>query len=104
VEGVKIHHLQVIRGTPMERMFREGKVSPLSWESYPALVSSFLEELPSSVVIHRFIADAPEEKLIAPNWPPKARVLQAIRNYMERKGHWQGRLWEKRGGGRHIES
>jgi len=96
VEGVKIHHLQVIRNTAMEKMFREGKLVPLSWESYPALVSSFLEELPSETAVHRLLSDAPEEILVAPDWPEKERVLQAIREHMEKGGHWQGRLCRKR--------
>jgi len=91
VEGVKIHHLQVIRETRMERMLTEGRVVPLSWESYPSLVTAFLEELPSSTVIHRLLSDAPAEVLIAPEWPARAKVLQAIRDHMLKGGHWQGR-------------
>ena len=98
VEGVKIHHLQIIRKTPMARMLEEGKVVPLSWESYPALVTAFLEELPSSVVVHRLLADAPEDLLLAPRWPEKGKVLAAVREYMEKGGYWQGRVCEKRRG------
>lgn len=100
VEGVKIHHLQIIRETPMERMLEEGKVVPLSRESYPALLTAFLEELPSSMVIHRLLADAPEGLLLAPRWPEKGKVLAAVREYMEKGGHWQGRLWGKKEGRR----
>lgn len=96
IEGVKIHHLQVIRGTAMEGMLEEGKVVPLSWESYPALLAAFLEELPSSTVVHRLLADAPDEMLVAPRWPEKAEALRVIREYMERGGHWQGRLFGKK--------
>ena len=95
VEGVKIHHLQVIRGTAMERMLAEGCVAPLSWESYPSLVTAFLEELPSRTVIHRLLSDAPADVLIAPQWPARGKVLQAIREHMAKGGHWQGRLYKK---------
>jgi len=101
VEGVKIHHLQVIRNTAVEGMLREGKVVPLSWESYPSLVSSFLEELPSETVVHRLLSDAPEEILIAPKWPEKERVLKAIREHMARGGNWQGRRYRKGSGSTH---
>jgi len=94
VEGVKIHHLQVIRGTRMERMLTEGKVVPLDWENYPSLVADFLERLPRSMVIHRLLSDACDDLLIAPRWPERNVVLQAIREHMVRGGHWQGRLYE----------
>lgn len=93
VEGVKIHHLQVIRGTVMERMLAEGLVTPLDWESYPSLVTAFLEMLPPTAVIHRLLADAGDDLLIAPRWPERSIVLQAIRDYMLKGGHWQGRLY-----------
>ena len=96
VEGVKIHHLQVIRGTGMEKMLADGEVTPLAWESYPDLVAAFLERLPPETVVHRLLADAPVDLLIAPRWPDRAKVIQAIRDHMEREGRWQGRLYLER--------
>jgi radical SAM protein (TIGR01212 family) len=95
IEGVKIHHLQVIRGTRMEEMFRAGEVAPLTMDSYPGLVAGFLERLPSFTVIHRLAADAMGDLLIAPRWPDRQKVIEAIRRYMLEEGKWQGRLYEK---------
>ncbi|MDF1535859.1 MAG: TIGR01212 family radical SAM protein [bacterium] len=95
VEGVKIHHLQVVRGTRMEKMLADGDAKPLEWKSYPELAAAFLERLPPETVIHRLVADAPREMLIAPRWPDRARVIQAIRDHMEREGRWQGRVYLK---------
>jgi radical SAM protein (TIGR01212 family) len=93
VEGVKIHHLQVIKGTRMERMLAEKQVMPLNWETYPALVTAFLELLPPWMVIHRLLSDACGDTLIAPRWPARGVVLQAIRDHMIKGGYWQGRLY-----------
>jgi len=93
VEGVKIHHLQVIRGTRMEKMFRAGEVVPLTMESYPGLVAEFLERLPPATVVHRLAADALGDLLLAPRWPDRQKVIEAIRNCMLREGKWQGRLY-----------
>jgi radical SAM superfamily enzyme len=95
VEGVKIHHLQVIRETAMERMLAEGRITPLSWEAYPSLVTAFLEKLPSRTVVHRLLSDAPMDVLVAPLWPERSKVLNAIREHMVKGGHWQGRLYKK---------
>ena len=96
VEGVKIHHLQVVRGTGMEEMLAAGEIRPLTFESYPELVAAFLERLPPETVIHRLVADAPKEMLIAPQWTDRAKVIQYIRDHLEREGRWQGRLYLER--------
>ena len=93
IEGIKIHHLQVIRGTRMEDMFRAGEVAPLTMDSYPALVAGFLERLPSSTVVHRLAADAMGDLLIAPQWPRRQEIIEAIRRHMLEEGKWQGRLY-----------
>jgi len=93
IEGVKIHHLQVVRGTPMEELFRAGEIAPLTMDSYPGLVAGFLERLPSRTVIHRLAADAMGDLLIAPHWPERQKVIEAIRRYMLEEGKWQGRLF-----------
>jgi len=93
VEGVKIHHLQVIKGTQMEQIFRAGEVSPLTMDSYPGLVSGFLERLPLFTVVHRLAADAMGDLLIAPLWPDRAKVIETIREHMVEEGRWQGRLY-----------
>ena len=93
MEGVKIHHLQVIRGTRMEETFRAGEVAPLTMDSYPGLVSGFLERLPPFTVIHRVAADAMGDLLIAPRWPDRQRIIEAIRRHMLSEGKWQGRLY-----------
>ena len=93
IEGVKIHHLQVIRGTPMEEMLKAGDVAPLTMDSYPGLAAGFLERLPPSTVIHRLAADAMGDLLIAPQWPERQKVIEEIRRHMVQEGKWQGRLY-----------
>jgi radical SAM protein (TIGR01212 family) len=95
VEGVKIHHLQVIKGTKMEKMLAEGLIAPIKYEIYPSIVTAFLELLPPSTVVHRLLSDAGKDLLIAPLWPARGVVVQAIRDHMMYGGHWQGRLYRK---------
>lgn len=89
--GVKIHHLQIHRGTRLEGWYRKGLVRTLDLEEYIPLVVEFLELLPSSTIIHRVVGDAPQDLLVAPQWGSKLEVLRAIDRYMIEKDTWQGR-------------
>lgn len=95
VEGVKIHHLQIIRGTGLEEEYGRGELEPLDHRFYPKLVSEFLEILPPSTVIHRLLSDAPEDILIAPRWPHRNRMIQSIREHMIRTGSFQGKAFRE---------
>lgn len=93
IEGVKLHQLQVVRETAMEEMLRTGEVRPLSLEAYLDLAVGFLERLPPFTVVHRLAADALGDLLIAPQWPERATVIEAVRSRMIGNGRWQGRLY-----------
>jgi radical SAM protein (TIGR01212 family) len=93
VDGVKIHNLHVIRGTPLERMHEAGTVRMLERAEYVQLACDFLERLPAAMVIHRLSGDAPPEYLISPQWClDKPALLDALRAEMVRRDAWQGRL------------
>ena len=92
VEGVKIHNLHVVRGTPMEEMYHKGEVLIMGREEYVGLVCDFLERLPPTVVVHRLNGDAPPDYLVAPLWClEKSALLLAIQSELERRGSWQGK-------------
>ena len=94
VEGVKIHHLQVIRGAGMEDEYRRGEIAPIDFLKYPAIIADFLEGIPPWTVIHRLLADAPGDMLIAPRWPGKMKMVQAIRKEMVARQSFQGKSWK----------
>ncbi|TAL35203.1 MAG: TIGR01212 family radical SAM protein [Spirochaetes bacterium] len=93
VRGVKLHHLHVIRGTQLEKAFREGKFSPLGLEEYVSSACDFLERLRPDIIIHRLIGDRPPATLVAPLWAlHKGTVLRAIEEELMRRGSFQGML------------
>lgn len=92
LEGVKIHHLQVIRGTGLEDEYRKGDIVTLDPEEYPVLVADFLERLTPQMVIHRLLADAPGGLLIAPRWPPRQKIIHGIRDELRKRSSFQGKL------------
>ena len=67
-EAVKMHHLLILRGTPMARMLHEGQVHPLNEYEYASALAAFLRRLPDSMSVMRLSADAPPETVVAPKW------------------------------------
>jgi len=68
IDGVKLHLLYVVKGTPLETLYRDGDYQPLEQAEYVDLVCDFLERLPPETVIQRLTGDPHEEELVAPFW------------------------------------
>jgi radical SAM protein (TIGR01212 family) len=96
VDGVKLHLLHVLDGTPLGELYQAGEVSVLAQETYVALVADVLERLPEQTLIHRLTGDGPRATLLAPLWSlNKWEVLNAIDAEMARRGSVQGRLFRE---------
>jgi uncharacterized protein len=93
IDGVKLHSLYVVRGTRLEAQFKAGGYRCLKREEYADLVADVLERLPARVVIQRLTGDPHPDELSAPSWcQDKAGTLAAIRDTLEHRDTWQGRL------------
>ncbi len=91
IQGLKFHLLHVLKDTPLEKMYKQGKVSLLSKDDYVKIVCDFLERIPQSLVILRLVSDAPNQYLVAPSWiNQKQEVIEAIKKELERRGTCQG--------------
>ena len=92
VDGVKLHLLYVIAGTPLENSYRNGEFRCLEQTEYVDLVCDFLERLPAEIVIQRLTSDPHPEELVAPDWSlKKGETLQMIRSTLEKRDSCQGR-------------
>ena len=81
-DGVKFTCLYVLKGTPLEHLWREGKVEVLEQKEYFEIVARALELLPEETVVHRLTGDGPKSLLLAPLWTAdKRRVV----NYINRR-------------------
>lgn len=90
VFGLKMHMLNVVRGSQMETLY-PGYVSFESIEEYVKLVVDALEIIPPEITIHRMSADAPRPILISPEWSFRKRtILNGIHHELRRRGSWQG--------------
>lgn len=92
-DGVKLHPLQVLRGTPLEGLWYMGELQLMSLEEYASVACDALELLPPQTTIQRLTAEAPPDSLLAPDWcRDKRAVLAEIDRQLERRDSRQGRL------------
>jgi len=88
--GVKIHHMQVYRGSALETLYNNGEIKALDLEEYISLVIDFMEHLSPDIIVHRLVGDAPTSFLIAPRWGDKLDAIRKINRQMELKETFQG--------------
>ena len=89
--GIKLHMLNVLKDTPMEKMWKAGLVPLMEQEEYISLICDALEIIPRQVTIHRLTGDAPLDLLCAPLWSQyKREILNGINREMKRRGSVQG--------------
>jgi radical SAM protein (TIGR01212 family) len=79
VSSVKIHQLQILRGTRMAREWEEKKEDFLAFtlDTYAQLVADFALRLRSDIHIERFASSAPRDMLISPRFGVKQSVVEA---------------------------
>jgi len=93
IDGIKIHLLYVIKGTRLEKLYRQGSYKCLEQQQYVDLVCDFLERIPGDMVIQRLTGDPHPEELIAPQWSiKKAKTLSLIKETLEKRDSWQGKF------------
>ena len=97
VQGIKIHLLHVIEGTPMHKMLDKGMLTLMEKDEYIDLVVDQLEILPPEMVIHRLTGDAVREELVGPMWSLKKwEVLNDIDKTLKERDTYQGIYYNKK--------
>lgn len=93
IDGVKLHLLYVVKGTPLEALYRQGDYRCLEQQAYIDLVCDFLERIPPEMVIQRLTGDPHPEELVAPQWSrEKTETIRKINETLERRHSWQGKF------------
>lgn len=96
IDGIKLHHLQVVKNTKLATDFRRGEFKVLSSEEYIELVCDVLELLPARITIQRLVGEVlQDEMLIAPRWNlNKHQILSAIDQELIDRGSFHGSRFE----------
>ena len=99
LDMIKLHQLQLIRGTRMAREYeqRPEEFHLYTVDEYIDLAIDYIERLPETMVVERFISQSPRSLLIAPDWGMKNyQFVDRLRQRMQERNTWQGRLKYKR--------
>ncbi|MCF0206408.1 MAG: TIGR01212 family radical SAM protein [Bacteroidales bacterium] len=99
IKTLKLHQMQVLKGTRLEKMYLadEVKLADLSLPNYVRIVANFLELLNPDIIVERFTSESPRDMLVYPYWEGKKNfeVVHKINSYMMANGMFQGRRFLK---------
>jgi len=91
IDGVKLHLLHVLEGTPLGELYKQGQVPMFEMQEYVELAVDVIERLSPETLIQRLTGDGPRHILLAPLWSMnKWEVLNAIDAELEKRGTLQG--------------
>lgn len=89
VESLKFHHLQVITGTKLHAMFKEGAFTPLfdTSDEYLEHCVEIIKRVPRTIAIERFLASSPPSMVVSPRWGLKNyeftnRLMSVLNNFV----------------------
>lgn len=68
---LKLHQLQIIRGTRMAEEYDKAPFPLYSAQEYIDTICKYIGTLPQTIVYDRFVSQSPAEKVIAPRWGVK---------------------------------
>lgn len=88
---LKIHQMQIIRGTRLAEEYASHPFQVYSVEEYVGLLAEYIQHLRPSLVLERFVSQSPADMLVAPKWGLKNHEFtNMFNNYLARNGIRQG--------------
>jgi len=95
--ALKLHQLQLIRGTKMAQQYVENP----DWfhlydvDEYIDLAIDFIERLNPKIAIERFVSQSPADLLLAPDWKLKNfEFTEKLKKRLIARDAWQGKLFD----------
>ncbi len=75
---LKLHQLQIIRGTEMARQYEADPWPMPTAQEYAGLVAEYVGRLPQSLILDRFVSQSPPQMVIAPRWGIKSSEFDKL--------------------------
>ena len=98
VDAVKIHLLHVLKDSPLEKSYNEGRVALMTQPEYVEMACDFLENLSPEIIIQRLTGEGNRSNHVAPSWAlDKVGTIDKIRGTLAARGSCQGFLIKKSG-------
>lgn len=77
---LKLHQLQIIKGTPLAKEYEAHPFHVFSAEEYVNLVIRYVSQLRKDLVLERFVSQSPPNMVIAPKWGLKNHEFTDLLN------------------------
>lgn len=88
---LKIHQMQVIRGTKLEKEYQNNTIKTYSTQDYIELIARYIQYLREDLVLERFVSQSPSDLLVAPQWGLKNyEFTNLLNNYLKKHDIRQG--------------
>jgi len=95
ISSLKIHHLQIIKGTKMAKQLTESPemFKLFTVEDYIDFITEFISLLRPDIIIERFISESPLSMLVAPRWNglKNFEIVAKIDKKLKERNLWQGK-------------
>ena len=95
IDILKIHQMQIIRGTRLAKAFERAPFHIYDIDEYIRLIANYIQRLRKDLVLERFVSQSPKQLLIAPQWGLKNHEFtDLLNNYLKAHNIRQGDLLE----------
>lgn len=91
IDILKIHQMQIIRGTRLADEYEQQPFHIYSVDEYIQLIAAYIQRLRPDMILERFVSQSPKELLIAPHWGLKNyEFTNLLVNYLKQHKIFQG--------------
>lgn len=91
ITTLKLHQLQLIKGTVMAREYEQSPFHLYTADEYIDMVIKYISYIRRDVVLERFVSSSPKDLLLAPNWNIKNyEFVEMLKKKMRELGVEQG--------------
>ena len=88
---LKIHQMQIIKGTELARMYIEKPFHIYTVDEYMSTIAEYIQWIREDIVIERFVSQSPKDMLIAPQWGLKNyEFTNLLTNHLRKTGNKAG--------------
>lgn len=95
ITSIKLHQLQVLKGTRLAKEYSECPFSLFDVESYVKVICMILRRLRPDIYVDRFVSQAPSDLVVAPRWGVKNyQFVHLVEQEMKQNGWFQGDLYQ----------
>jgi radical SAM protein (TIGR01212 family) len=93
LKALKLHQLQLVRGTALARQWQDDPASVplLDADAYLELLADFVERLAPRILLQRLGSEVPPALKLAPHWNMRlSELAPRLTSELARRGTWQG--------------